>query len=545
MEKTMRFLSIAALALVGTMTVGCTSDDNVTAQPQQQVADKGNVVTMTATVGFDEQAATRALTIDGSKGVKTFAVGEKMAVIYKNTSNESVRAVSAALTAKDIASGNKSASFTFNLTNPDKTQDVTYIYPAAMAKDDGTVNYDALNSQNGTLATLAADLDYCTKSGSWNSGNLPTLTLENKLAILALTIKNSNGTSDLTSSITSLSIGDGTNVYSVTRSAAEGPIYVAIQPTTSATIGVNATDGTTHYYKELASKTYAADNGYPVTWKMAQGGAHLSAVAADFTANNGDVLTGTLASNVKISIADGATVTLKNVTITGTNVDDDAYKHAGITSGDNSTIVLEGENTVKGFYEDYPGIYMPVDKTLTIQGTGSLNASSNGRGAGIGGGESISCGNIVINSGTITATGGENGAGIGGGWDGTCSTITINGGTVIATGGGSAAGIGGGRERGTCGTITINGGTVTATGGEDGAGIGGGLEGTCGDITITSGVAKVTATKGSGAPNSIGAGNSGTCGTVTIDGVANPTTLSDFTNFTLSVSDNTWTLTHK
>ncbi|MDT3360443.1 MAG: hypothetical protein LIR31_00380 [Bacteroidota bacterium] len=76
-----------------------------------------------------------------------------------------------------------------------------------------------------------------------------------------------------------------------------------------------------------------------------------------------------------------------------------------------------------------------------------------------------------------------------------------------------------------CGNILISGGTVTATGGENAAGIGGGRGNSntelssCGTITITTGVTKVTATKGSGAPNSIGAGYFGTCGTVTIGGI--------------------------
>ena len=100
----------------------------------------------------------------------------------------------------------------------------------------------------------------------------------------------------------------------------------------------------------------------------------------------------------------------------------------------------------------YPGIYVPKDNTLTIQGsTGKLNASSNITGAGIGGGYihqgNITSGNILIKGGIITATGGSETAGIGGGYAAsgvnTCGTITITGGTVTAYGGENAAGIGG------------------------------------------------------------------------------------------------------
>lgn len=542
MEKTMRFLSIAALALVGTMMTGCSSEDNFTAQPQQQVADKGNVVTVTATVGFDEQAATRALTIDytNKKLTKTFAVGDKIAVIYENTSGTMVKVETAALTATDITSGGKSAKITVTMTDPKASGTLKYIYPAAMAGATD-VDYTKLNTQNGTLASLAANLDLAVFEGTLTAEKaLPaSASLTNKLAILALKIKNSDGSSDLTSGITGMTLSGGSNSYSITGKDTDGRIYAAIQATSGANILCFATTASGNYAKSLTGKTYAANNIYDLGLKMdAATTVSLASVTEDTEVGNFSILTGTLDSNKKISIADGAIVLLKDVTINGTN--NDSYKWAGITCSGDATIILESSNTVKGFYEYYPGIYVPEGKTLTIQGTGSLNASSNGDGAGIGGGRDISCGNIVINSGTITAMGGDNGAGIGGGWDGTCSTITINGGTVTAEGG--EAGIGGGYGS-TCGTITISGGTVTATGGE--AGIGGGLEGTCGDITITSGVTKVTATKGSDAPNSIGAGKDGTCGTVTIDGVENATTSSTFPNFASSVSGNTWTLTHK
>jgi hypothetical protein len=236
---------------------------------------------------------------------------------------------------------------------------------------------------------------------------------------------------------------------------------------------------------------------------------------------------------VKISIADGATVTLKNVNITNLG---DNCNWAGINCPGDATLVLEGTNEVcagRGEYGliYYPGIWIAPNKTLTIQGAGYLTAYSGGPypdypyGAGIGGGWSISCGNIVINSGNITATGGDDAAGIGaGGSTGSCGNITINGGTITATSGGSGAGIGGGFGN-ACGNITISGGTVLATGGYYAAGIGGGRSNVaCGTITIKSTVTSVTATKGEYAPNSIGSGGeNGTAITVTIEDGANVT----------------------
>ena len=255
------FLSMAALALMGAMMTGCSSDDNFDNPQQPENASK--VVTLTTTVGFDASASNRALS---STGVKTFAVDDQIAVVYKKkTGGATAVAVSEKLTTTDIASGSKSATFTVTLDDPDKDQNVTYIYPAAMAKADGSVNYDALATQDGTLATLGSELDLCTNSGAWSSDNLPSLALENQLAILAINLKNST---DITSTIKGMTVSDGTNTYTVSRSAAAGPIYVAIQPVASQNIEVTATDGTDDYVKTLSGQTYAANKGYNVTWNM-------------------------------------------------------------------------------------------------------------------------------------------------------------------------------------------------------------------------------------------------------------------------------------
>jgi len=305
-----------------------------------------------------------------------------------------------------------------------------------------------------------------------------------------------------------------------------------------------------------SSGNYDPDNG----GGSRAGVVDLSTLTNDYTALDGETLTGTLSKNVKVSIADGATVTLDGVTINGT--DFWTYQWAGITCMGDATIVLKGTNSVKGFYYEYPGIQVAKGKTLTIKGVGSLAASNNGSnsglgsGAGIGGEEDGTCGNIIIMGGNITATGGKDAAGIGSGEDGTCGNITISGGTVTAmsiyaagigsgengtcgdisiTGGtvtakcnSDAAGIGS-SEDGTCGNIRITGGTVNATGGDWSAGIGSGSDGYCGNITITNTVTSVTATKGRGAPYSIGPGDDGECGTVTIGGKTGAISTSPYT----------------
>ncbi|MBR6252112.1 MAG: hypothetical protein IKR17_13120 [Bacteroidales bacterium] len=262
------------------------------------------------------------------------------------------------------------------------------------------------------------------------------------------------------------------------------------------------------------------------------------------TLADGDVLTGTGGANTHVSIADGASVTLSNVTIAATTYDED-HKWAGLTCLGNATITLADgtTNTIKGGHETYPGIYVAEGYTLTIEGnTGILVASSNVNqyeqsfGAGIGGGRHIDCGNITINGGVINATGGYQAAAIGGGGYSSYGSITINGGTITAIGGEESAGIGCGNQGhvqydydsddiSIISNITITGGTIIATGGGSygstgGAGIGvGGTNGECGNITISGG--HIKATGGSGAAG-IGCGycfySNSVCGNITISG---------------------------
>ena len=515
---------MAALALVGAMMTGCSSDDMSAETPQP--ANTSKTVTMAITVSLGENASTRALT---EAGVKTFAVNDQIAVIYKNTAGETVKAESAKLTSTDLITPKK-ATFSVALTNPKPNTAVRYVYPASMAAgieadkatndDAATIDYSLLNTQDGTLDKVSSDFDLATFDGNLtDQGVLPAATLTNRLAIGKFTIYNNDGSSDLTSKVTKLTINDGTNTYTVNRTAAAGPIYVAMQPvsssqtvTLSATV-LNATEE--YYYKSVTNNALAASNIYDINVNAIKQ-VDLSRQTAAYEAKNGDVLTGELdVTNhpVKISIADGAAVTLNGVTING--VDNSSYSWAGITCLGDATIILANgsTNTVKGFSSNYSGIFVAhntsgTEYTLTIDGDGSLNASTNTNpygngGAGIGGGLNINCGNIIINGGNITATGGGQSPGIGGGIGvGSCGNITINGGTITATGGYGASGIGcgvGGSMISSCGNITISGGTITATGGYGASGIGNSSAGGCDNVTINNTVTKVTARMGDGA----------------------------------------------
>ena len=340
-------------------------------------------------------------------------------------------------------------------------------------------------------------------------------------------------------------VGDGVATYEssneevATVDATTGEVTIVGSGIANITATMADGDG---YAYETKSVAYAIEVDHNI---------NLALVNFNFTAHDGDILSGTLAGNYKISIAAGASVELKEITINGGN--NSSTNWAGLTCDGNANITITGTNTIKGFYREYPGIQAgPIGKTLTINGTGTLtatggdfaagigsgfdgascgnitisggtvNASSSLDGAGIGSGfQGSSCGAITISGGTVNASSSKDGAGIGSGFDGaSCGNITISGGTVYASSGDAGAGIGSGYHNSSCGAITISGGTVMASSGRYGAGIGSGYDSTFSSITITAGITQVQATKNHANAWPIGKGYSDNgSGAVSIAGV--------------------------
>ena len=213
------------------------------------------------------------------------------------------------------------------------------------------------------------------------------------------------------------------------------------------------------------------------------------------TAKQGDqtytgvfVVTGTSTTSklvIKGSSGTAAKVYLNDLHIT-------VSSGAAVSVSENVDLYIEGSSVLQSG-KNCAGIQKEDDGQLTIDGSGSLEATGGESGAGIGGASGKPGNNITINGGTITASGKAGngwGAGIGGGKGQGGSNITIRGGNVKAIPGAEAAGIGGGfKGNGT--DISIEGGTVYAeSGGGNGgtAAIGGGRAGGNGEnIQITGG----------------------------------------------------------
>lgn len=281
----MKFFSMAALALMGSVMTGCSSENDLAGN--QQPAKQDNIVTVTTTIGLGGgDATTRALS---ATGVKTFDEGDRIALFYqKSGSSNQFKAVA---TAQNISADGKSATFTFELDNPQSNSDIVLSYPAGFM--DEVPNPNELNpafAQDGTLngSVKANDLGFA--MSKLVGTDLPaSISLTNQFAVVAFTLKDGKGTDekfddvDVTSTITEMTIelpdyGDE-YTYTITREAAAGPIYVVMSPIGSAEINITATGGGKTYTKRY-TKSYAASNFY-------QQGLLMEVAGSYFTANLG------------------------------------------------------------------------------------------------------------------------------------------------------------------------------------------------------------------------------------------------------------------
>ena len=517
-----RICELENIALATALMIGLTacsgSDETIIDEPTPPTTDTPKIYTMTVTASRMSDDATRALSFGGSEGKTLIAKWTEGDVVTVTKGSGDFVTDYGTLTATNVSADGLTCTLTGGLTTAPSTGDVL------------TLKYrtDGYGTQKGTLEFIAEKCDYATATvtviNSFPDDNgllcfhivTTPASFVNQQAIVKFSLKQPDGTPF---AATSLKVKYGQKKYKVTLDNASSDVYVAIPGNIGATVSLEATDGTNVYLYQKSGVEFTNGKYYTISVKMNNGNIDLSKATGNLTLNDGDAAYGTLAGNYKVSIASGAEVTLNGVNILGEDIYD--YQWAGLTCIGNATINLLGTNTVRGFNKNCPGIYVPSDKTLTIQGNGLLNASSNGVAAGIGSGlysgALKTCGNIEIKGGNITATGGVSAAGIGSGSRGTCGIINISGGTITATGGSNAAGIGSGYE-GTCGNINISGGTITATGSENGAGIGTGGNGKCGTIEITKKVTRVTAIKGTNSSSCTGPGKNGTSGTVKIGG---------------------------
>ena len=339
--KKITIIGMAALVAMGMLGTSCNKVES-----QEMETPKDNIVTLTTTVGFAADD-TKALTIDytNKKLTKTFKAGEQVVLTYEDQDGNNQNTVSQALTPEDISADGKSAKLTFSLTNPKADGSITYKYPASMLEDNGHVKTSYFFAQNGTLTDVATR-DYATYSSTLAGTNLPSATLDNELAVVAFTLYKSDGTTDITNTITGMTIEVGGVTYTITPSGLD-KIYVAMWPEGgSEIITITATDGSKNYTKTLTGKTYAANNFYQQGLKMVA--AEPEGLAAPLTVEAltaGTVkvnINGTLSTGMKYSVNGGA----KTLITTSTDIP--------VSAGDK--VRFYGNGTATQVYGDSPEV---------------------------------------------------------------------------------------------------------------------------------------------------------------------------------------------
>ena len=199
----------------------------------------------------------------------TFSEGQQVAVFYKNTSGQTVKVLSDALTASNISNEGKSATINVTIDDADKTQPVTYFYPATMAKDDGSINFN-FTAQSGTEASLSTVRNCCKGSGAWDGNALPSVSMASQIAIWKLTMKDRNGY-DIHAQKVTVKVGGNTVAYASTSEYfPDCIVYLALNPATmgTGTLRIEADEYGDIYYIEKSGVSLTAGKFYQSTLNM-------------------------------------------------------------------------------------------------------------------------------------------------------------------------------------------------------------------------------------------------------------------------------------
>ena len=271
MKHSLLFLSLLSLLFLGS----CASDDALTEQTQDPEPDVPTIpFTGTITSGNGPSAVAQALVADdgpfhalsdeGTTLKATWEVGDELALIVNSTLCKA--------TVSEVDGNKAYISASVPATVSDGAE-ARFIYPYT-AVDAGTleVKADLLSEQDGTLATIAKNLDVCKGSGVLSVANgtaklKADVTMAEQYCIWRLATQY-NGSA---LSITKLTIAQGSDTYTVNlSSAASSGIYVALKPAASTAYtfrGFPTIDGAA-YKKDYASVTLAAQMFYRSTLNL-------------------------------------------------------------------------------------------------------------------------------------------------------------------------------------------------------------------------------------------------------------------------------------
>lgn len=261
--KITKFFLMAALALT---FAACSNDDNDFQNSPQPAKTEG--ITITATLAPKSGGAdTRALAPGDNKIVASWAVGEKIAILYeKGGTNYEADA--------EIKSVDQSGAATIEFSVESGTADGTackLIYPSTAVNDakKAEKSYTSmLASQNGELN---ADFDVRVGAGTIHTTN-PSLDVTTQPApqysIFKFAVKD---LSDTNLSVSSFEVSNSlASITTVSLASAKSEFYVALPTMTAYTYWFSATaNGKNYVAKAVVSKDTEAGKYYQSTVQMA------------------------------------------------------------------------------------------------------------------------------------------------------------------------------------------------------------------------------------------------------------------------------------
>lgn len=316
--------TLAAILLCGITLASCNRNDDDNAP-----APKSYTLTIAASKG-GSHSLSKALKLSSEGVSATWTKGDEVKV-YDNL--KFLGTLTAQSTGEETILEGKLNGISQKLL-------LIYQDEADYENQDGMLEYISANLDQASATVTVKDV---TESGQIII-NEPYADFTNDQAIVKFTLK--SGENNVKA--TSLQISPGG--YTITPKEPTNVFYVAIREYGAFNISLKAsTESGDTYIFSKKNVNFAYGNYYEVTVENMAKVIDLSKLTDDFEAPDKTVLTGELSGNHKISIAAGATVTLNNVKIEGEN--NDGYNWAGITCEGDATIILEGDNTVKGFYE--------------------------------------------------------------------------------------------------------------------------------------------------------------------------------------------------
>ena len=284
MKTSIRILSLAVLALA---MAACSNDMEQPTAVQPAPGNAGEGIPFSATISTGS-ATTRALTEEKGIISSTWAKDEQVALIHNGV-------VDVMTAGEPDENGNVTITGTLSVT-PEDNDDVIVVYPAsAVDKDEKAVKPSLLTTQDGTLTTIATDLNLRQSNGAtFKVGELTatlngTVTLANQIAIVKFSL--SDGPNALAAKQFVIKDGSDNVLTTVTPSKPASDLYVAMAPATNAAaFKFEATVGDFTYTYEKSGVTLEASTYYqsPITMTISKKAGEISFATTSISKTFGD-----------------------------------------------------------------------------------------------------------------------------------------------------------------------------------------------------------------------------------------------------------------